>query len=125
MIRRPPRSTRTDTLLPSTTLFRSADGARPRTGARGRGELDASARAHRHLALYPHPADGRPDDRALSRRAGGSVADRRVHLFATCALERHDPRRTDAAPKHPLARVRSSLLRTGTAGDFHTPVTPP
>src|SRR3546814_1243528 len=27
MIRRPPRSTRTDTLLPYTTLFRSRDGA--------------------------------------------------------------------------------------------------
>src|SRR3546814_18658979 len=27
MIRRPPRSTRTDTLFPYTTLFRSADGA--------------------------------------------------------------------------------------------------
>src|SRR3546814_10461513 len=28
MIRRPPRSTRTDTLFPYTTLFRSADGRR-------------------------------------------------------------------------------------------------
>src|SRR3546814_12155257 len=28
MIRRPPRSTRTDTLFPYTTLFRSADGDR-------------------------------------------------------------------------------------------------
>src|SRR3546814_5206062 len=31
MIRRPPRSTRTDTLFPYTTLFRSADGAGART----------------------------------------------------------------------------------------------
>src|SRR3546814_9306539 len=30
MIRRPPRSTRTDTLLPYTTLFRSASGHDPR-----------------------------------------------------------------------------------------------
>src|SRR3546814_10972306 len=30
MIRRPPRSTRTDTLFPYTTLFRSAAGALPR-----------------------------------------------------------------------------------------------
>src|SRR3546814_9708806 len=30
MIRRPPRSTRTDTLFPSTTLFRSLDGMPPR-----------------------------------------------------------------------------------------------
>src|SRR3546814_7941710 len=29
MIRRPPRSTRTDTLFPYTTLFRSATGQRP------------------------------------------------------------------------------------------------
>src|SRR3546814_1924262 len=29
MIRRPPRSTRTDTLLPYTTLFRSVGGIRP------------------------------------------------------------------------------------------------
>src|SRR3546814_18280156 len=30
MIRRPPRSTRTDTLFPYTTLFRSGGGRRPR-----------------------------------------------------------------------------------------------
>src|SRR3546814_4796739 len=39
MIRRPTRSTRTDTLLPYTTLFRSADpthGPQPRGGAAGR-----------------------------------------------------------------------------------------
>src|SRR3546814_12658605 len=33
MIRRPPRSTRTDTLFPYTTLFRSVDAARPGTSA--------------------------------------------------------------------------------------------
>src|SRR3546814_992137 len=32
MIRRPPRSTRTDTLFPYTTLFRSDDPARQRVG---------------------------------------------------------------------------------------------
>src|SRR3546814_7859838 len=37
MIRRPPRSTRTDTLFPYTTLFRSAN-------ARERGRRDAGAR---------------------------------------------------------------------------------
>src|SRR3546814_12283101 len=39
MIRRPPRSTRTDTLFPYTTLFRSTRRAEPpgRTGARGTG----------------------------------------------------------------------------------------
>src|SRR3546814_8964225 len=37
MIRRPPRSTRTDTLFPYTTLFRSADRARRRGALPGRG----------------------------------------------------------------------------------------
>src|SRR3546814_2072077 len=36
MIRRPPRSTRTDTLFPYTTLFRSPDGRRTATGRRRR-----------------------------------------------------------------------------------------
>src|SRR3546814_9602951 len=36
MIRRPPRSTRTDTLFPYTTLFRSADGCCLRDCRRGR-----------------------------------------------------------------------------------------
>src|SRR3546814_1883072 len=38
MIRRPPRSTRTDTLFPYTTLFRAAGArSRPRSGLRRRG----------------------------------------------------------------------------------------
>src|SRR3546814_4986560 len=44
MIRRPPRSTRTDTLFPYTTLFRSGHAAAPH-GVRRRG-----AEAGRHLA---------------------------------------------------------------------------
>src|SRR3546814_16998344 len=36
MIRRPPRSTRTDTLLPYTTLFRSLEGAAIRQPVTGR-----------------------------------------------------------------------------------------
>src|SRR3546814_5133315 len=57
MIRRPPRSTRTDTLFPYTTLFRSA------------------ARAGRL------PAHQRQDvGRTLSGRAGAAIPDRRTHL---------------------------------------------
>src|SRR3546814_18624822 len=42
MIRRPPRSTRTDTLFPYTTLFRSAGGGDARTAARQSGLIDAT-----------------------------------------------------------------------------------
>src|SRR3546814_2972951 len=53
MIRRPPRSTRTDTLFPYTTLFRSASSiARAAGGARARllGALNLSGRRHDFLS---------------------------------------------------------------------------
>src|SRR3546814_9269641 len=60
MIRRPPRSTRTDTLFPYTTLFRSLGGARVNRrrpiSARGRGWV--SPRSIRREQLRPnHPHD--------------------------------------------------------------------
>src|SRR3546814_15087011 len=42
MIRRPPRSTRTDTLFPYTTLFRSAGGPEPAARSRWNVRPDAS-----------------------------------------------------------------------------------
>src|SRR3546814_5823475 len=68
MIRRPPRSTRTDTLFPYTTLFRSQS---PRSGGRAHaGEPDAGDRrcAVRVSALWhrqpraPRPACGRSEE---------------------------------------------------------------
>src|SRR3546814_1879111 len=47
MIRRPPRSTRTDTLFPYTTLFRSTDGGRARDAGEGAGG-ESTCRGHRH-----------------------------------------------------------------------------
>src|SRR3546814_1399028 len=52
MIRRPPRSTRTDTLFPYTTLFRSGRGQRLETIADARPEIrSALDRAGRFLGL--------------------------------------------------------------------------
>src|SRR3546814_12904685 len=67
MIRRPPRSTRTDTLFPYTTLFRSllrrplAEGTVP--GRRGAGGLPPEP------AARPHPH--RPRDRLRHRQRTG------------------------------------------------------
>src|SRR3546814_5024315 len=71
MIRRPPRSTRTDTLFPYTTLFRSAfhrrdgasGGAAPAAGTAPR----AASSAH----ADPDPLDrgGRADDDRAHRRS--------------------------------------------------------
>src|SRR3546814_10148653 len=91
MIRRPPRSTRTDTLFPYTTLFRSRavrwteDGLRLDNGY----TLDAD--------LIVLTAGGRPST-ALARGAGlycrrgvvvdsalASITDPRVHAIGDCA----------------------------------------
>src|SRR3546814_4470410 len=73
MIRRPPRSTRTDTLFPYTTLFRSpagARGARPGCGGDRRG-----ARDHR-FGLDQCPAGNHLDARQRYQRRPVGAVDR-------------------------------------------------
>src|SRR3546814_1596924 len=53
MIRRPPRSTRTDTLFPYTTLFRSVRSGRHAVQLRHRGQL----RRHGIIGEQADPAD--------------------------------------------------------------------
>src|SRR3546814_10615236 len=70
MIRRPPRSTRTDTLLPYTTLFRSGDAGLPDAGAvhverhRGRHdrELERGTVAYLEVMRAPRRRAGRHRD---------------------------------------------------------------
>src|SRR3546814_18393841 len=62
MIRQPPRSTRTDTLFPHTTLFRSASAWSPR------------------LAASAAPT------RADARQQGSARGDRRLHAVAAVGL---------------------------------------
>src|SRR3546814_3487326 len=62
MIRRPPRSTRTDTLFPYTTLFRSQDaedaaGDPAQPSAAGGLAHAAGVRLARRGAVQPEPAD--------------------------------------------------------------------
>src|SRR3546814_2240875 len=70
MIRRPPRSTRTDTLFPYTTLFRSAFARIGFDDARLRIVVHVDARRQ-----MVRPASGQVDD--LPRRAGRMVAAQR------------------------------------------------
>src|SRR3546814_13169913 len=79
MLRRPPRSTRTDTLFPYTTLFRSALSVR--TGVDDAAAGDAR---HRRADRAGRPADGR-DGRPALRPAGRSE-ERRVgkECVSTC-----------------------------------------
>src|SRR3546814_3509566 len=66
MIRRPPRSTRTDTLFPYTTLFRSASRSAPKEARSGRGSSPSRGQAQ-------GPGRGRPV--LHRRRETGDLAD--------------------------------------------------
>src|SRR3546814_9905343 len=70
MIRRPPRSTRTDTLFPYTTLFRAGD--RPADRHRGHGDLEdrGGRQVCRHAAdRHPQHAELPATDRGREDRS--------------------------------------------------------
>src|SRR3546814_9833556 len=86
MIRRPPRSTRTDTLFPYTTLFRSADSPEHPRGSGERAAEHLVDQLGQHLGRYLRcrveqgtgrcgAGDG-PDPRAIRPIEGGSSDDR-------------------------------------------------
>src|SRR3546814_12001407 len=73
MIRRPPRSTRTDTLFPYTTLFRSSAGQHGRHADIFSRALDGST-GRRCGAERPDPGGGGPGGlRLLDAGAGGEL----------------------------------------------------
>src|SRR3546814_14650483 len=81
MIRRPPRSTRTDTLFPYTTLFRSHRRAQRRAGrilAAGREVDDARARADRAVEPRRDRGFGIAAAAFVVRRILGRAASRPV-----------------------------------------------
>src|SRR3546814_4042441 len=66
MIRRPPRSTRTDTLFPYTTLFRSRGEQGGQQGERPITEMN------RRPGQRPQPDEGQEGNRDLDQAAGGA-----------------------------------------------------
>src|SRR3546814_2055471 len=87
MIRRPPRSTRTDTLFPSTTLFRSTstkastgpEPRGPRSSGEGRGgRRSGSGRGGRKRGsdeASAEPTDSKSDDAAKPSKGAELVSD--------------------------------------------------
>src|SRR3546814_3117497 len=122
MIRRPPRSTRTDTLFPYTTLFRSASGWRHPALLRGR--RAAVAAAGTDAAAQP----GHPRRRADVPAASALVAGRFVAGSARARLRRRARRVLQRARGHDAARqpcirpvvVAVALARTGLRSEEHT-----
>src|SRR3546814_1760861 len=104
MIRRPPRSTRTDTLFPYTTLFRSA-----LAGLAGTGRLDGGVQ-RQQVGLLGDVLDQGDDVADLLRRRRQRLDPAVAALGLLGGLPRH-PRR----PAHLLADLgdrRRQLLRS-------------
>src|SRR3546814_19302636 len=126
---RPPRSTRTDTLFPYTTLFRSHDRRAPEPQARGQaGSAGDRRRAGAHRACHaparkrdrrvadreegPHArqaADGKESARVLPERAdeGHSEGTRRKRRWPerTGRTRQQGDRKSDVKGKRVYVRV--------------------
>src|SRR3546814_20114900 len=83
MIRRPPRSTRTDTLFPYTTLFRSPRDGTLLRRSRARGATGRMARSERFDRIEPAFGE-RGGQRPERRVAAGEESD---HLRRSRALQ--------------------------------------
>src|SRR3546814_18061835 len=96
MVRRPPRSTRTDTLFPYTTLFRSAEEAEEEAGRRKRDrqaehDLDKAPEAAAALAERQSEAGDDDDDNGDDLR--DRTLDRFQHLLQWLLPGHARPRR--------------------------------
>src|SRR3546814_2112884 len=92
MIRRPPRSTRTDTLFPYTTLFRSDDHRRG---------LEVHADAAVLVERIGEDARRDRGDHAVAERSGHADADQGPHVGAAVADRLHAAfEERPAGPEH-------------------------
>src|SRR3546814_3789307 len=119
MIRRPPRSTRTDTLFPYTTLFRAVAVAllQPRGVGRMAGLRDRPARRHDPVLDLPtHPRTA-----ALLGRQAAAAGPAAGRLRAVQRPEAHQDL---AEPARPAARLRQAApprhrLSRSAVGEHH------
>src|SRR3546814_16931654 len=118
MLRRPPRSTRTDTLFPYTTLFRSSGGDRGAAAHRFEaGELvETAVSARAFIALDKWPVGStrcrpRRDSKTLVGEKA-SVLGGKVEIMAALGpfVLRHA---VDSDPKRLLARVAGDRKSVG------------
>src|SRR3546814_10360377 len=105
MIRRPPRSTRTDTLFPYTTLFRSRE--RP---ARAVPRPAPDAAGAQCLAGVPPAAQRRRRDRLSYLRPAPPLSG--VHALCVASLARDRGARLDAAAADTLAQPGAAAARS-------------
>src|SRR3546814_18600363 len=112
MIRRPPRSTRTDTLFPYTTLFRSAEYDPP--------AHDRRRRTHIVEALLddPHPVL-EIDKPGIPERRTGATGFRIERDQARVEGRGNDPRRAVGRVGHPVESDAPAGRHPARAGRVH------
>src|SRR3546814_1645054 len=92
MIRRPPRSTRTDTLFPYTTLFRSTDGDCPKILRAMRTDVDhlpaAKQRELERIVEIIFDEFGQAIENATGRRKGARILRSEEHTSELQSLMR-------------------------------------
>src|SRR3546814_7626375 len=109
MIRRPPRSTRTDTLFPYTTLFRSGGAPRPR------GRPPAGALPHGGVALDRGDALAAGADPCRRGRGAAFRAPERDPPAGLAQFSHGRLRRRAARPRRPAdGRPAAALDRKST-----------
>src|SRR3546814_16520081 len=112
MIRRPPRSTRTDTLFPYPTLFRSAGAGRPE---RGRAQHTHRRGTRRRLAVAVRRP--RPERLALLWRRRALAPLGGAGRGASSEIEDRRDERRRPRKRRPLRRGRSDARTEGRAGE--------
>src|SRR3546814_20783458 len=115
MIRRPPRSTRTDTLFPYTTLFRSVPLQRADEEAVGLGlrhEPDADSGHDAAAGLHEESVQRRADatGKAVAAARHVEVAEAGAHNEAD---GQHDPDATDVLGAVAVARLDAAATEAG------------
>src|SRR3546814_5301270 len=111
MIRRPPRSTRTDTLFPYTTLFRSVFPERRRDGkrrdhVRGVGMTIEQPVAHRRPGHVAHQFECEP----LARRKAEFVREDRQR-----GVDERQETDTEMLAGHSMSPISASLVTLASA----------
>src|SRR3546814_5639770 len=118
MILRPPRSTRTDTLFPYTTLFRSADGPRlvrdllerkrdPHTVARRRAPVIVK---HERHAASPSPSASRSALRRSEEHTSELQSLMRISYAVFCLKKKNKHKHNQL--KHTNERKHTSITQT-------------
>src|SRR3546814_19349593 len=122
MIRRPPRSTRTDTLFPYTTLFRSLR-RRPRLPAVAGAQPAVGRRRRARRSARPRPAGAGPVRRLAALPLAGR-RDRLRRALRAASVAGADRHRLPGRDRHSLGPLPSDLPAGG-AGGLRPPPRPP